>query len=213
MGLGRFGSSLAIELNDLGCDVLAVDTNPRVTQELAERLPQVVTTDGSSVASLVALGAESFDTAVVGTGADFESSVMVTATLKHDFKVRRVIAKAVTPRQRDILLRVGADEVVLPEHETGVRLAHQLNAQLTARELQEIHADLNIGRVVCPAILHGKSIAEAELRSKHKLNLLMVKGDRSILHPQADELLRAGDILVLHASREDIERFAQLSPR
>lgn len=211
IGLGRFGSSLAIKLDELGYDVLATDSDSSVTQNYANRLRQVVTTDCTSRESLVALGAEAFPIAVVCIGTDFESSVLIISTLKHDFKVKRVIAKATSLRQRDVLLRVGADRVILPEHESGVRLAIELTTNSSVVERLDLEDGYSVSSLPCPDFLRGKSPLEAQLRNKHGVTLLMIKGERHIPHPRPDEVLKEGDILVVMGPDDAITQLAEAS--
>lgn len=210
IGLGRFGSSLAVKLDELGFDVLATDSDPKVVQGLSARLPQVVTADATSVESLRALGAEAFGTAVVCIGTDFESSVLVTNTLKHEFKIQRLIAKAISSRQREVLLRVGADQVVLPEHESGVRLAVDLTSHSAILQRLELEAGLSVSSLNCPAGLIGRTAREVDLRAKFGVNLLLIKGARQVSHPSPDEVLREGDVIVVMGSDVAIEALASL---
>ncbi len=209
IGLGRFGSSLAVKLDELGFDVLATDSDPKVVQSLSSRLAQVVVADSTVKESLDALGVEAFDTAVVCIGTDFESSVLIASTLKHDYRVKRVIAKATTFRQRDVLLRVGADHVILPEHESGVRLAIDLTSNSSVLERLELEEGISVSSLPCPASLVGKSPREADLRVKHGVTLLMIKGGRRVVHPNPDEVLGEGDLLVVMGPDEAIAQLAR----
>ncbi len=115
IGLGRFGSSLALTLAASGCKVLGIDRDQTIVQHLADDLTQTVALDATDENALRAIDITAFDTVVVAIGADFESDLMATVALK-SLGVRRVICKALTERQKSILLKVGADQVVLPEH-------------------------------------------------------------------------------------------------
>jgi trk system potassium uptake protein TrkA len=209
IGLGRFGSSLALKLDELNYDILAVDSDPKVVQELSPRLPQVITADCTALETLSALGPEAFSTVVVCVGADFESSILITNALKHDFGVKHLIAKAVSFRQRDVLLRVGADQVVLPEHESGVRLALALTSEGVIVDRLELDAGVSVSSMACPASLIGRSARQVDLRSKHNVNLLMIKGARRIPHPSPDEIFQSGDVLVVMGPDDDVNRLAQ----
>lgn len=209
VGLGRFGSSLATKLAELGHDVLATDSDPKVTQAMSSKLSQVVTADATSLDALQALGAEAFETAVVCIGTDFESSVLITNTLKHQVKIRHLIAKAISSRQRDVLLRVGADQVVLPEHESGIRLAVELTTSASVVERLELEQGLSVSSLPCPEFLLGQSAKGAELRSRYGVNLLMIKGQRRVAHPGPDEVFEAGDILVLMGPDQAIANLAE----
>ena len=125
IGLGRFGSSLAMALADAGHEVLAVDTDMEVVQRLSNRLTHAVAMDAANEQALETLGVRNFDAAIVAMGADFEASILLTLMLKR-LGVRFVVAKARTEQQVEVLNRVGADRVVHPERDAGLRLARQL---------------------------------------------------------------------------------------
>jgi trk system potassium uptake protein TrkA len=127
IGLGQFGISVAQNLVRLGHTVLAIDRDRDLVQDWADELTQTVALDATDETALRAVGLDAFDTVVVAIGADFESSVMITMLLK-ELGVRRVVCKALSQRQRAVLERVGADQVVQPEYEAGLRLAQRLSA-------------------------------------------------------------------------------------
>ena len=125
IGLGRFGSSLALRLVELGHSVLGIDRDREIVQRLADDLTQTAVLDASDEVALQDVGITAFDAVIVAIGADFESNLMATTALK-GLDVPLVIAKALSDRQRTILLRVGADRVILHEIEAGQRLADEL---------------------------------------------------------------------------------------
>ncbi|HZH97967.1 MAG TPA: TrkA family potassium uptake protein, partial [Fimbriimonadaceae bacterium] len=125
IGLGRFGFSLAKRLVSLGHTVLGVERDSAISQQYADELTQTVSLDSTDEDALREVDITSYETVVVAIGTNFEANVMTTVALK-ELGVRNVICKAATLRQRDILLRVGADRVVLPEHEGGARVAQEL---------------------------------------------------------------------------------------
>ena len=114
IGLGRFGASVALTLARQGFSVVGVDRDPKLVQSLADDLTQTLTFDATDENALRAVDIASFDTVIVAIGADFEANLMATVALKA-VGVKRIICKALTERQKTILLRVGADKVVLPE--------------------------------------------------------------------------------------------------
>jgi trk system potassium uptake protein TrkA len=126
IGLGRFGSSLTLRLIELGHSVLGIDRNRELVQRLADDLTQTAVLDASDDEALRDIDITAFDAVVVAIGADFESNLMTTTALKA-LGVSLVICKALSDRQRTILLRVGADRVILPEIEAGQRLADDLD--------------------------------------------------------------------------------------
>jgi trk system potassium uptake protein len=128
IGLGRFGSTVALESATHGIDVLGVDRDPTIVQRLADRLPRAVTADATDVEALRHLGIPQFPCVVVAIGGDVEASILTTLSLV-EFAIADVWAKAVSRRHGRILQRVGAHHVVLPDHEVGVRVARVLAGQ------------------------------------------------------------------------------------
>jgi trk system potassium uptake protein TrkA len=120
-----------------------------------------------------------------------------------------VITKARTRTQKEILLRVGADEVILPEHEAGVRLGRKLAAGHFIDYLEVSH-DVGVVELLAPPSLWGHTLAESELRQRFGLNAMAVRrGDELIVGPSASFRIEANDILVVLGKIEDAERLNQ----
>ena len=205
IGLGRFGTSVARTLLAYDYNVLAIDSDMARVQELSTSLPHVLQLDATNVDALRQAGVESFDTGLVCIGTDFESNVLATVLLRR-LGVKRVITKARTRTQKEILLRVGADEVILPEHEAGVRLARKLAAGNLIDYLEVSH-DVGVVELISPSYLWGKSLAESNLRQRFGLNVMAVRrGDELIVSPTAGFRIEANDILVVLGKIEDAER-------
>ena len=209
IGLGRFGTSLAMSLTAYDHDVLAIDSNIKRVQQLSHMLPHVVQLDATDIDALREVGAESFDTGVVCIGTDFEANVLATTTLQK-LGVRRVITKARTITQQDILQKVGADEVILPEHEAGVRLARRL-AAIDFVDFMELTQNTGVVEIVAPTYLIGKSLKEAEIRQQYGVAVVAIKrSDNEVLiSPSADEVIRQDDILVVLGRTADCEKLRQ----
>lgn len=207
IGLGRFGTSLARALVEQGHDVLAIDVDYRRVQALSTELPHVVQLDATNIDALREVGADHFDTGIVCIGTDFESNLLATVLLRK-LGVRRVIAKARTRTQREILLQVGADEVILPEHEAGVRLARRLSA-VDFVDYLELSPEFGVVEMLAPERLHGKTLAEADLRRKYGLTVLAIRhGDQLQVNPSADARIEAGDELLVVGKMSDAERLS-----
>ncbi len=206
VGLGRFGTSLAMSLTAYNHDVLAIDSNMKRVQQLSSLLPHVIQLDATDIDALREVGAESFDTGVVCIGTEFEANVLATATLKK-LGVRRVITKARTMTQQEILIKVGAHEVILPEHEAGVRLARRL-AAIDFVDFMKLSDDTGVVEIVAPAHLVGKSLKDAEIRQRYGLAVVAMKrgDDEIIVSPLADEVIRKDDILVVLGRTVDCEK-------
>jgi trk system potassium uptake protein len=205
IGLGRFGSSLAIALSDAGHEVLAVDTDIEVVQGLSNRLTHAVALNAASEEALATFGVGNFDAAIVATGSDFESSVLLTLMLKR-LKVRFVVAKARNEQQMEVLNRVGADRVVQPEHDAGLRLARQL---ITPNVLDylTLGTGMSVAEIHAPDFMIGKTLADLEVRKKYKVAILLIRnGDRILVSPDPDDMIASGDRLVVVGRDADIAR-------
>lgn len=210
IGLGRFGTSLALSLIEMGHTVLAIDQNRELVQDLADDLGQTVALDATDEAALRSVGVQAFETAVVAIGADFESNILVTALLK-ELGVKRVVCKALTQRQKTILLKVGADEVVLPEHEAGVRLARRLVAPDLIDQL-ELGPDSHLVQMHVPDAMVGRTLGALDLTNRLGVIVVAVKGQRLRVAPPADTVLAAGDVLLLLGPEAAIARLEAWEP-
>jgi trk system potassium uptake protein TrkA len=196
VGLGRFGTSLARTLVKYGYTVLAIDRSQERVQQLSGTLPYVVQLDATNVEALRQAGVDGFDTAVVCIGDDFESNLLATVQLRK-LGVKRVLAKARTNTQKDILVQVGADEVVLPEHEAGVRLGRRLASGHFVDYL-EVADDVGIVELIAPRSLIGLTLAQADIRGRFGLSVIAVQREDGItVSPPADFAIAQGDILVV----------------
>lgn len=195
IGLGRFGTSLALTLTAMGHTVLAIDHDPALVQELADDLDQTVALDATDEAALRSVGIQAFETAVVAIGADFESNILVTALLK-ELGVKRVVCKALTERQKTILMKVGADQVVLPEHEAGIQLARRLVAPDLIDQL-ELEPGTTVVQMHVPDAMVGRTLRDLDLPNRFGVMVLAIKGQRLRMAPPADTQLGEGDVLLL----------------
>lgn len=208
IGLGRFGSALAIELEGLGFEVLGVDAEARRMQELADQLTHVVQADTTDAAVLRQLGAAQFDSAVVGIGTDIEASILTTAALD-DLGVPNIWAKAVTRPHGRILERVGAHHVVFPEHDMGQRVAHLV----TGRVLDWFQLDENFAMVETetPAELVGVSLTDAAVRARYGVTVVCVKPTgAAFTYATPDTVLASGDVLVVAGPTTQADAFSRL---
>jgi trk system potassium uptake protein TrkA len=206
IGLGRFGTSLAMTLDAFGHDVLSVDTDMKRVQTVGQRLPHVIQIDATDIDALREVGAELFDTAIICIGSDFESNLLAAVNLRK-LGARRVVAKARTVTQQEILLRVGVDEVVLPEHEAGVRLGRRLSA-INFVDFMELSDDMAVVEVITPPQFAGKNLRDTEIRKQFGLTVVAIKrGEQVVVSPRADEIMNPEDILVILGKTADCERF------
>jgi trk system potassium uptake protein TrkA len=196
IGLGRFGTSLAMTLNAYGHGVLAIDSDAKRVQQVSAILPNVIQLDATDIDALREVGAEAFDTGVVCIGTYFEANLLATVSLRK-LNVRRVIAKARTTTQQDILLRIGADEVILPEHEAGVRLGRRL-AAIDFVDFLELSEDKGVVEMVTPKQLIGFSLKESQIRQQYGLAVIAIRRNEDVIvSPRAEEVIQENDILVV----------------
>lgn len=196
IGLGRFGTSLALTLTRMGYDVLAVDTNEEKVTGIMEKVTHAVQVDAMDEQALKALGIRNFDVVVVAIGQDVQSNILVTVMLK-ELGVKKVVSKAITELHGKVLERVGADKVVFPERDMGVRVAQALVSKNIMDQIN-LSPDYSIIELMAPGDFTGKSLAEGALRVKHGVTVLAIRrGNDVIISPGATQMVQEGDVLVV----------------
>jgi trk system potassium uptake protein TrkA len=172
VGLGRFGSNLAVHLSREGSEVLAVDRSTKLVEDIAGEVAVAVGFDATDVSNLKAYDVGSMDVGVVAIGKNFESSVLVTMHLK-TLGVPVVIAKALNEMQEAVLRSVGADQVVKPEEDMGERLARHLTHDSVV-DFVELPDGFSLKRFIIPEKWSDQSLAELDLLGQFKLNLVQI---------------------------------------
>ena len=206
LGLGSFGWSVALTLEKMGCDVLAVDDSFEKIQEISEQVSYAVKADVSDPEALQALGGRNLDGAVVAVSENFEASVMATMICK-EMGIPKVLAKAKDTLQGTILKKVGADAVVYSEIEMGSRAAKNL----VAREFTdwiELSDDYSLVEAAVPKSWVGKCLAELKVRERFDVNVvgIILNGEVDVtFDPQKP--LPAEGILILIGANDVLEKF------
>ena len=196
IGLGRFGTEVARRLCELGCEVLAIDTSDSLIQRVSNDVTQAVVADARDKEVLRALGVKDFDCAVVAIGGSLADSVLATMNLK-ELGVNYIVCKAHDETHRQVLTKLGADQVVIPEQENAARLARSLSS-FNVLDYIELSEDYGIIEVPLPKSWEGKSLKELNVRAKLGVNILAIKqGGRINVSPGADDRLEAGSVLVV----------------
>lgn len=205
IGLGRFGTSVAKTLYSLGNDVLAIDVDEETVQNISDSVTHSVQADATDENTLRSLGIRNFDVAVVTIGSDLQSSVMVTLLLK-ELGVDHIIAKANSEIHAKVLYKIGADRVVLPERDMGVRVAHNLVSS-NILDYIELSPDYSIAEIANPKAWQGKTLQELNLRANFGINIVAVKKDNDInVSPMADDKLEAGDVIVAIGCADELNK-------
>ena len=205
IGCGRFGRAVATTLYKLGHDVLAIDKDEEVIQNIADDVTRAVTAIPDESA-LRDLGVADCDIVIVSMGSDVESSVITTLIVK-ELKVPYVICKAGSEIQEKILYKIGADRVISPERDSGVKLAKNL---VSENILDKIDLDPNytIVEIGIPEIWVGKTLAELEIRKRYLLNVVATKKDDELnIVPNPNEILEEDTAILLVGKNEDLQKF------
>ena len=209
IGLGRFGSQAAKRLYELGCEVLAIDHNSELVQPIANQVTQAVVADARDKEVLRALGAKDFQCAIVAIGDNLADSVLATMNLK-ELGVPYIVCKASDETHRQVLLKLGADRVVIPEKENAIRLAKSLGSA-NVLDYIELSEDYGIIEIPAPNAWQDKSLVELNVRAKLGVNMLAVKRAGEItVSPGADFRIAKGDIMVVLGSTAALKAVQKL---
>jgi len=206
IGIGCFGSSVAKTLYSMGHDVLAIDKDEEKIQQISNHVTHSVQVDATDENTLKALGIRNFDVAVITIGTDIQSSVLITMLCK-ELGVKYVIAKAQSDLHAKVLYKTGADRVVFPERDMGVRVAHNLSSS-NILDYIELSPDYSLVEVAALNSWEGKTLKTINMRDRFGLNVLAIKHVNKInMSPKGDDIINKSDTLVVIGSNEDIERF------
>ncbi|GAB3686324.1 TrkA family potassium uptake protein [Actinocorallia lasiicapitis] len=206
IGLGRFGSSLALELASHGTEVLALDNRPKLVQSLAGRLTHIAVADCTDIEALRELGVPEFYRAVVGIGGDLEASILVTSLLV-ELEIEDIWAKAVSRQHARILERIGAHHVVLPEHDMGERIAHLVSGRML--DYLEVDKDFAFAKTRPSRDIVGVPLGETNLRNRHGITVVAVKSQgEDFTHATSDTVLQYSDVIVISGKIAKVEHFA-----
>jgi trk system potassium uptake protein len=209
IGLGRFGISIAQKLFESGQEVLGVDVNEERVEDSHSFVTHAVIADSTDAEALKSIGIRNFDTVVVAIGNDIQASILSVLLLK-ELGVKRVIAKALNKLHGQVLDKVGADWVVFPERDMGMRVAHQLLSPKVLNFI-EISKNYSVEEVKIPEYMIGKTLRELDLRARFNLSVIAIRhGDEINISPSPDQIINHGDVLVVIGENRDLEKFANL---
>jgi trk system potassium uptake protein TrkA len=208
IGLGRFGSSVAHTLFQLGYDVLGIDTDEKVVQANLGQITYSVQGDATNETTLRELGVSNFEAAIVAVGSDMQASLM-TAVLLDNLGVPLIVARAESQLHGNTLQKIGVHKVIYPEQEMGEFLAHSLfNPDVL--EYMDLTPDFGISKIRVPDSLADLSLKEAGLggpRDKYGVAVIAIKRGKDVtLAPDEDDKLRKGDILVVAGKDDQLEK-------
>lgn len=195
-GLGRFGRSVATTLAQAGCEVLVIDNNEDKIHDIADVVTYAVKADATDVETLASLGIGNFDGAIIAIGEHLEPSVLATIHAK-ELGIPFVLAKVQTETQAKVLMKVGADKVVFPEKETGIRIANKL-LHGNFFDAVELSSTYSLMEINAKAEWFGHNLQELNLRRRYDINVIGIKSSEKLnINPGPDEIIRENDILVV----------------
>ena len=204
IGLGKFGSTVAKTLTQLGETVIAIDENEEHVNAIKDFVAYAKQVNATDPVSLREAGVANCDTAIIATG---NSSAIIITLILAEMGVKKIVAKAENEIHGMALLKVGATKVVYPEQDSGVRLANQLISS-DILEYIEISPEYSVQELVTPKKLIGKTIAQLDFREKYNVAIIAIKRDEElIVVPSGAEKLTEQDILFLIGRHDKIKRF------
>ncbi len=207
IGLGRFGSSVALSLVDMGKEVMAIDENPELVQRWAADLTHVVQADTTDEEALRQVGCASFDRAVVAIGSDIEASVLTVLALS-EAGIDEIWAKAITAKHGKILERVGAHHVVYPERAMGQRVAHQIVGSLEDYMEFEGYA---LARIKAPTMLWGIPLGKSDVRTRYRITVVGIqRAGEAFTYADLETIPHRGDELIISGAVKAVEKLSAL---
>lgn len=204
IGLGRFGGSLARRLEALGHPILGIDFDPSLVKDIAADITEAVTLDAMDEEALQQVDISAFQTVVVAISDNFEANALITSTLKN-LGIPHVICESDNNRHREILLRIGADRVIVPKEESGAQLADELSIPGMLERLH-LSQDYSLIEIKTPPALAGKGLKACE---PYDVNVVLIlRGDELILNPDQSARFLPDDILVLVGEKRRLAEFS-----
>lgn len=208
IGLGRFGFQLATSLAENGMEVMAVDSNESIVASIRDKVTQAICMRVTDEESLRSIGVDEMDTVIVAMGENFAQSVLITALLKKRLSTPHVIARAINDIHKEVLKLVGANQVILPEKEIGIRLADNLSSPFT--DLYRITKNFSISHIISPQQWVGKTVGELNFFKKYHVNCIGVKKNDTIKSIGSDHVIEQNDKLIFSGYNKDLESLAKL---
>lgn len=206
IGLGRFGASIALTLEKLGTQVLAIDSQEELVQKYSGQLTHVVRADATQPEVLDQVGGGDFSLAVVGVGTSIEASVLIAANLV-DFGKPVIWAKAISAAHGRILQRIGCHHVVYPEADAGKRVAHLVNGRLM--DFIEFDDGFAIVKMRPPREVQGRTLAESDIRAKFGVTVVGVKSPgKDFTYAVPETMVAAHDLVIVSGHTHLIEKFS-----
>ncbi len=206
IGLGRFGQQIAQSLAEHNAEVLAIDADEHEIAAVQNYVTQAICTEIIDASSLEAIGIEEIDVAIIAIGENIAQSILIAAIIKKRFKHIKVIARATSQTQKEILDLLKVDLVVRPEQEAATDLADTLSSPFN--NLSRISKTFSIGLIKTSENFVGKKIKELDLYNSFKINCLGVKRDKEFISISENYTILHDDELMVSGKNDDIAKFS-----
>ncbi len=203
-GLGMFGQAVADKLVDNGADVIVVDNNEDIIEAYSAKAASAIVAELTDPAAIQAIGLSNIDCVVIAMGTNLETSIMCTMIAK-ECGVKWVVAKASTQRMGLVLSKIGADQIIYPEEESGIRTARELMAG-NFLEYFEISDDICLVEMPPKSKWIGKTLKELDLRRTYGINVVAIKGSAVNEYVDPDEPLKADESLILLIHKKNLSK-------
>ena len=211
LGLSRFGASVARALTNMGVEVMGVDKNPDKVADLAHDITHAVQADILDDDALDSLGLRNFDVVVLSIK-DVEISCIATMALK-DHGAVKIVAQAGGEAHGKILERIGADKVIMPEKDMGIRLARSLSSN-NLIDYMELSAKHSLMELEAIDEWVGRTLKQSNIRNRYKINVVAIRSGKVLrVAPGSDDIIPEGDVLVVIGENTDLERVNKLGKR
>ncbi|GAK42480.1 TrkA family potassium uptake protein [Paenibacillus urinalis] len=205
IGMGRFGSSVAYALSEMGFDVLAIDRDEHRIQDISNVVTHAVSADSTDEEALRALGIRNFDVVVVAIGEDIQASILTTLILK-DMGIHSLIVKAKSELHGKVLSKIGADKVVYPERDMGMRVAHHL-ASPNILDYIELSEEYSILEMKASSNIIGQNLLQLNIRARYGCNVIAIrKGTEMNISPDASDEIQPEDVLIIVGHKDDLTK-------
>lgn len=208
IGLGRFGYQVATTLSENGMEVMGVDSNASIINTIRDSITHAICMQVTDESSLRSIGIEDMDTVIVAVGENFAQSILITALTKKKLHVPLVITRAINEIHKEILLLIGADRVVLPEQEIGVKLADNLSLPFSV--LTRITKNFSIAQITAPSFFIGKTIDALHLLKNYHVSCIGIKRDDTIIAISEEHIVEENETLILAGDNKYLEGIASL---
>ncbi|KHF38570.1 potassium channel family protein [Halalkalibacter okhensis] len=208
IGLGRFGGSVCKELYNMGHQVLAIDNRDQKVNEFARFSTHSVIADSTDEKALQSLGIRNFEYVIVAIGDNIQSSILTTLVLK-EMEVENVWVKAQNAYHHKVLEKIGADRIIHPEHDMGVRIAQHITSEKIVDYI-ELSDEYSIVELLATNKVHNRSIIDLDIRAKYGCTILAVKRGEDInVSPMPDDVIYKDDILIVIGHKRDLKRYEE----